>query len=140
MQVYKEVIRSKGLKATPARVAVLRILEDSSKPLDISTIIKMVSEDNVFADQATIYRIIENFLQKDLARRLQFHENKFFYEANRIEHHHAICESCGKIEDVSNCSIGRVEREIEKKSGFTVKTHSLEFFGICNNCNSQMLQ
>lgn len=134
MNLQKETIREKGLRITPARVAVLRVLENSGQPLDIANIYNQISKQHVDADQATVYRIIENFMQKDLVTRLQFNEKKFFYEAKKAEHHHAICTKCGKIEDVSVCNIPRLEREIERTKGFKVSMHSLEFFGTCVNC------
>lgn len=135
MNLQKELIRNKGLRVTPARVAVLNVLSEAQEPLDIASILQQISRRRIDADQATIYRIVENFIKKDLISRLQFQEKRFFYEAKREEHHHAICTNCGKIEDVSKCNIGRLENEIEKKSGFNVKSHSLEFYGICNGCS-----
>ncbi|MDO8269358.1 MAG: Fur family transcriptional regulator [Candidatus Levybacteria bacterium] len=136
MNIFSDAIRSKGLRVTPARIAVLSVLEDSEHPLDITGIISKVIKLKVDADQATIYRIIENFIDKDLVKRLQFREKKFYYEAKRYDHHHAICEKCGKIDDISNCSIDRVEREIERTKGFKVKSHSLEYFGTCKSCQT----
>lgn len=134
MNLQKELIRNKGLRVTPARVAVLSILSNSSKPLDIASIWEEISKKNIDADQATVYRIIENFIKKDLISRLQFQEKKFFYEVKREDHHHAICTNCGKIEDVSKCNIKRLEGEVEKNLGFRVDSHSLEFYGKCREC------
>lgn len=135
MNVYKESIKSKGLRITPARVAVLSILTDSRKPLDIASIYQEVSKRHVDADQATIYRIIDNFIEKDMIKRLQFGENKFYYEPSGVEHHHVLCTNCGKIEDVRKCNIKRLEKEILQNMNFTVKSHSLEFFGLCSDCS-----
>lgn len=135
METFKESIKSKGLKITPARLAVLSVLSESKKPLDIASIFLQISKRHVDADQATIYRIMENFNEHDLVKKLQFQEKKFYYEAKREEHHHAICTKCGKIEDVSRCNIRRLEREIEKNMNFNVTSHSLEFFGLCSECN-----
>ncbi len=137
MLPQKETIRSKGLRVTPARIAVLRTLEETNKPIDIASILSIVQRSKVDADQATIYRIVESFLEKNLISRIQFQEKKFFYESKRVEHHHAICEKCGKIEDVSNCSIKRTEQRIEEKIGFKVKSHNLEFFGLCLECKEK---
>ncbi len=134
ISIQKDTIRNKGLRVTPARIAVLRILEESQKPVDIATIYAEIAKHHVDADQATIYRIIDNFLEKNLITRIQFNKKKFFYEAKMPEHHHAICNECGKIEDISNCSIKRTESRIKEKIGFVVKSHSLEFFGVCSDC------
>lgn len=137
MQIQKDTIRQNGLRVTPARLAVLNILNNSAKPMDIMTIYEKVSKMHVDADQATIYRIVENFIKKDIIVKLQFQEKKFYYEAKMKDHHHAVCQKCGKIEDISNCSIPRIEREIERSKGFKVLSHSLEFFGLCANCQVQ---
>lgn len=127
-------IRKVGLRATPARVAVINIMENTSKPLDINELIQLLKQQNVDSDQATIYRIIENFYKKGVISRLQFQKNKFYYEMSREEHHHVICTNCSAIEDISNCAIDSVEKQIEKTKGFKVSSHSLEFFGLCKNC------
>ncbi len=138
MTFYKELIKSKGLRITPARIAVLQVLESSPHPIDIPALLKGVERKKILADQATIYRIIEHFIQKNLIKRIQFNEKKFYYEAKLYDHHHAICEKCHKVEDILRCSIDRIEREIEKNTGFRVKSHSLEYFGICKNCQIQL--
>jgi Fe2+ or Zn2+ uptake regulation protein len=134
MNTYKEVIKKHGLRITPARVAVLNILDNTDKPLDISSILTLLRGQKLAADQATIYRIIENFIERGLLTRLQFREKKFYYETKRKEHHHAICQKCGSIQDVTKCNIKRLEREIEKNMNFKVTSHSLEFFGVCALC------
>lgn len=131
---YSHTIRETGLKVTPARLAVIKFFDQTKKPAPIADIIKSLISQNIYADQATIYRIVENFYEKRLINKLQLQKRKFYYETNREEHHHAICNNCGKIEDISNCSLQRLEIEIEKKHNFKVESHSLEFFGTCSNC------
>lgn len=128
------IVRNLGLRATPARVAVMDIMEKTTKPLDVAEIINLLKKRKVDTDQATIYRIMDSFYDKGAITRLQFNDNKFRYEGKTSEHHHAICTHCGAIEDVSNCSIETLESQIEKTKGFKVENHSLEFFGLCKNC------
>lgn len=134
MNIQKELIKNKGLRVTPARVAVLDVLYQTGKPLDISQIYEYVLKRHVDADQATIYRIIENFMQKGIISKLQFQEKKFFYEVVRDDHHHAVCRKCAKIEDVSKCNSKRLEKEIFQLTGFSVESHSMEFYGLCREC------
>lgn len=131
----KEELREIELKATPTRLAVLSFLEKNNKPIDIGTIIEYLKEKYIAADQATIFRIINTFTNKGLTRQIQFHEGKARYElASRADHHHLICEKCGNIEDISDCNINALEKDIQKKKKFLVKSHSLEFFGLCPAC------
>ena len=130
----KDELRSFDLKATPARLGVLKLLETSDKPLDVAAIINYLEQHDIEADQATVFRIINLFTEKGLTKQIHLNEGKFRYElASREDHHHLICESCGMLEDIS-CSVEEIDQEIKQKKGFTVSHHSLEFYGICKNC------
>ena len=128
------LITQAGLKNTKTRQQVLELLLRESRPLDAIQIFELLKEQDNTVDQVTIYRILDIFFQKGIVERLQFQEGKFRYELSGEEHHHLICEKCGKIEDVSDCGLDQMEKTIKKKKGFLVKRHSLEFYGICTLC------
>lgn len=134
-QHHKSSLQTSGLKGTKPRLAVLHILEEENRPVDVTDITSSLEKHNIAADQATVYRILDTFVQKGLVHKLEFHEGKFRYEKAGMDHHHLICEQCGRIEDISDCNIPGLEKEIKKKKGFVVKRHSLEFFGVCKNCS-----
>ncbi len=134
---YKNELRQASLKVTPVRLAVLQLLEDSEKPVAVNTIIDYLKEREIDANPATVFRIVNMFTDKGITRQIQLNEGKFRYElSNKEDHHHLICEQCGAIEDISDCSIGELEKEIQHKKNFLVKKHSLEFFGLCKNCQA----
>jgi len=135
MHDCKEELRDMDLKATPARLAVLRLLEKIDKPVDVAGIIDYLRQQGIKADPATVFRIMNLFTDNGLAKQIQLNEGKFRYELGAKEdHHHLICENCGAIEDVSDCNIEALEKDIMKKKKFFIKHHSLEFFGVCNKC------
>lgn len=130
-----EQLKSLDLKITEPRMALLEILSLSSKPLDAEDIKKGLKEKNISADQATIYRILKTFSEKNIVHKIALEEGKTHYElANRPHHHHVVCTSCGTILDIEECGMESVEREIERKTGFTVLSHSFELFGKCSKC------
>lgn len=131
----KDELRTLSLKATPARLAVLRLLEQVGKPLDVAAIIAYLDEHNIRADPVTVFRIINVFTKLGLTRQVQLNEGKFRYElSSKADHHHFICENCGAIEDISDCGVDTLEEEIRQRKHFIVKNHSLEFFGVCKQC------
>lgn len=124
-----------NLKATPTRLAVLKLLENSKEPMDVAAIIEFLKKNKVKADPTTIFRIVNLLTQKGILKKVRFNEDKSRYEYGlRNDHHHLICQDCGEIEDISDCPIDLLEKEISKRKKFVIKTHSLEFFGICKNC------
>ncbi len=130
------MLHNSDLKVTSARVSVLSFLDHSDAPLDVDAIYEHVTSEHEEADRATIYRIIEMLYQKGIVKRLEFGEGKYRYELAGDDHHHLICENCGKIEDISDCGISEWEKEIKDKKKFNVKRHSLEFYGVCQQCQS----
>ncbi len=131
----KTELREVSLKATPTRIAVLHLLERANKPVDVASIIDYLKQKGVRADPATVFRIVNLFTQKRLTRQIHLNEGKFRYEPfSKEDHHHLICNICGSIEDISDCSIDMLEKEIQKEKKFLVENHSLEFFGICRQC------
>lgn len=134
---HKEELKELALKATPARKAVLDLLESSSKPLDIISVFEYLKKRKISSDIATVFRIINAFTDKGLTKKIEFREGKFRYELSAKEdHHHLVCNKCGNVEDVSDCNIKSLEKDIEKKKKFKVLNHSLEFFGLCSNCQN----
>ena len=131
----KTELNDVSLRATPARLALMTLLEKSDKPLDVHTMIKFLEKKDIKTDPATVFRIINMFTEKGLVKPIQLNEGKFRYELkNKTDHHHLVCEKCGEIEDISDCNIAILEKEISKKKKFLVKNHNLEFFGICKSC------
>ena len=79
--------------------------------------------------------MMNSFSSKGLVRKISLQESKLRYEHTAKEdHHHLICKNCENIEDFSGCNIPELEKEITKKKKFLVKSHSLEFFGLCKRC------
>lgn len=131
----KNELNEVDLRATPARIALMRLLESSDKPLDVQTMIAYLEKKNIKVDPATVFRIVNMFTDKGLLKPIQLQEGKFRYELEaKADHHHLVCTHCGDIQDISDCNIDMFEKNIEKKKQFKVTSHALEFFGICANC------
>ena len=140
MQEYAaamELLRSAGLRATQPRLRVLSILDESKYPLSVADIARTLKSPTV--DQVTVYRTLETFVQAGIVQHLELHQGRSFFElATREHHHHLVCRSCGKVEDVEGCDMEHFEKKVAKRSkNFdSVSSHALEFFGDCKECVS----
>jgi len=131
----KEELNQMELRATPARVAILQLLEFTKEPIDVTTVIEHLQKEDIATDPATVFRIMNMFTQKGIAIPIQFQEGKTRYElAGKIHHHHLVCENCGKVEDISISIIPTLEKEIQKKTELFNQKTFLEFFGVCSDC------
>lgn len=122
------------VEATPARVRILSTVMGADIPLEVTDVAAHVGD---AAHLATIYRTLEMYVKVGLLERVNFQEGKFRYEYVSRHHHHAVCEQCGKIEDVEDEGIEQIESRIKKDSGFMVRKHVIELFGICNKCQQK---
>lgn len=131
----KEELNASSLRATPARMAIMSLLETTNAPLDVQSMIEYLDKKDIKTDPATVFRIMNMFTAKGLVKPISFNEGKLRYELSAKEdHHHLICEECGTIEDISDCNIEGLEKDINKRKQFLVKRHALEFFGVCKQC------
>ncbi len=125
-----------NLKNTQARSAIYDFLIRSSSPVDVNQIIGFLRSKKLNTNKVTIYRNLDTLCKNGLLEKLEFGEGKFRYEFKKNHHHHLICTNCGKIEDVSGEYLSEIERKIKSENGFLIKSHVLEFYGLCRNCRS----
>lgn len=63
-------------------------------------------------------------------------EDGSLYRMCRAEehHHHLICRSCGRTEEIAGTDIERWAREVGEAHGFSDLDHTVEVFGTCQGC------
>lgn len=133
-QHIKDILRQAGYKATRPRVLVLRALQKTQKPLSIVGLHNNVGVTRV--DRATVYRTMNDLVQAGIVARVDTGHAHAHFELPQEHHHHLICTSCHKIEDVHACGISQAATKTLRQSNTfaSIDTHSLEFFGLCKQC------
>lgn len=132
----KTKLKKLNLRATPVRIAVMDFLEKTKKPVDVKIIISQLKKINIKVNPSTVFRMLNIFTKKGITAEVQLEKGKIHYElTTKGDHHHLVCEKCKKIEDITECIVPRLEKRIKEKSNFFVKSHFLEFFGLCRNCH-----
>lgn len=58
-------------------------------------------------------------------------------EAHVCHHHYLICRQCKKAEELDDCTVERMESDLRKRKGYQDISHSLQFFGICPDCQTR---
>lgn len=128
-------LKSSGHKMTPVRKSLIEVLLNSDTPLSIEEIGNLLESKDLTPNKTTLYREVEFLKEQGLLQEVNFSEGKKRYEISKDHHHHIICINCQTIKDVSmEQDLNQKEREIIQKMGFKPIGHSLEFFGLCQNC------
>jgi len=120
-------MRGRGYKATPQRVAVLRVLAEEQH--------QSLEEIRVRCPEVglvTVYRALDLLGELGIVRRLDLGDGAR-YELARDHLHHMICESCGDISEFDECPLDP-ELLPPKSADFEIRAHSLEVYGRCGAC------
>jgi Fur family transcriptional regulator, ferric uptake regulator len=131
---WKHTLKENRLRVTPARMAVLELLEKKDAPMDIQAILAELSASSIPCDQVTVYRMMETFVEKGMVKQVNFEDGKFRYEIEGEHHHHLVCEQCGSIQAIHDPCLAVSETEVKQKYNFQITRHHLEFFGLCQSC------
>jgi Fur family ferric uptake transcriptional regulator len=96
----RDLIRSKGLRATPARLAVCVALQKAEAPLTHAEVAKLL--DSRGTDQTTVFRNLTDLAEVGLLRRLEVGDHLYRFEwAGSTEHEgthaHFVCVDCGGV-------------------------------------------
>ncbi|MEO0530721.1 MAG: transcriptional repressor [Planctomycetota bacterium] len=97
----KESLRAAGLRATAARIAVMRRLADLGKPQSHAEVVEFLADSGF--DQSTLFRCLNELADAGLAVRLDLGDQVRRFElakpdgAGEAEHAHFMCVDCGTL-------------------------------------------
>ncbi|HIW21671.1 MAG TPA: transcriptional repressor [Candidatus Dorea intestinavium] len=145
-ELFKKMLKEKGLKVTNQRLLVLQVLgENKDKHLTAEDIYELVKEDYPEIGLATIYRTVQLLYDMRLVDRINLDDGYVRYEMGDMDgendkthhHHHLICEKCGKVIPFKDDRLDSLEVYIEEATGFLVLDHELKLYGICKECREK---
>lgn len=84
----------------------------------------------------TVYRNLNVLIEDGLIITVGNVNGEVRYDANTSNHSHFICTKCGRVDDVFlDLSIDSRYPEVEDITGGKVNGHTLNYFGLCDNCS-----
>ena len=117
------------------------IIYDALKALDHPTATEVygyVREQNPTVSRATVFRVLGGFADHGKARELRAAGSEVRYDYNVTPHYHARCECCGRVADVKTAGLDEGCLRASAEHGFSVRGYSVEFFGVCKNCQDSV--
>ena len=86
---------------------------------------------------ATVYKNLNRFLAAGLLQEMSVHHGSLRVEVNDHAHHHLVCSTCKKIEDIDSEQIGPLHVRGRLPKGFAVQRFSVDVIGLCAQCRSK---
>lgn len=130
----EERLRSRGLRVTRPRLAVLEVLAEGGH-LEVDDIATKVRQRLDSVSTQAVYDVLGALSRAGLARRIEPAGSPARYESRAGDnHHHVVCRSCGVIVDV-DCVVGRAPcLDPSTAHEFEVDEAEVTFWGICPTC------
>jgi len=134
MSSAEELLRSRGLRVTRPRLAVLEVLTGGGH-LDVDEIAGRVRGRLDSVSTQAVYDVLGALSRAGLARRIEPAGSPARFEARVGDnHHHIVCRSCGEITDI-DCAVGeRPCLDPGRTHGYEVDEAEVTFWGLCPDC------
>jgi Fur family peroxide stress response transcriptional regulator len=123
-----------GLKVTPQRLAVLRVLMRSHDHPAPEAVFQRVRDHLPSVSLATVYKVLASLEIAGLASRVGVPGDANRYDANRAPHHHLICTRCGAVADHEDP--GLAPALPSDLGGFVPSEARVQILGLCARCRS----
>ena len=126
-----QMLRSRGYRMTPQRLAVLQALHDGGH-LSPAQIFERVQKTGM--TETTVYRNLEFLAGNGVVLVADRGKGHLAYELSSQSHHHVICRICGAQMEIDPALLTPAISQIESETGYRLNTGHLTFFGLCPVC------
>jgi len=133
----QSVFKAKGLKCTPQRIAVYKVIDESRTHMSIEKIHADVKRVLPNVGLATIYRTLDSLIELGLIEKVHLEDGCHNFTTAFSGHRHAlVCKVCDQVVKYEDCPLEGIKETVSKKTGFKIDTHYLQLFGTCSECQA----
>tara|TARA_B100002052_G_C15764197_1_gene543843 strand:- start:601 stop:993 length:393 start_codon:yes stop_codon:yes gene_type:complete len=116
---------------------ILDIIEKAKEPLKAYSILFNVQKKGIKAP-LQVYRALEKLIKLGKIHKVESRNTFVACKNSNCEISKAtafsICESCEKVDEISDKSLSKYLSSYNDKKGMKFKKFNLEFFGLCKKC------
>jgi Fur family ferric uptake transcriptional regulator len=135
LQKLTRRLRQGDRRVTGPRQVIFDQLREQAHPRTIREIHTALPS---LCNLATVYRAMHLLEEMGMVKRFDFGDGTARFElvgeGEDGHHHHLICRQCSSVVEIDECFPAALEKKIARQNGFARLTHTLEFFGVCPEC------
>jgi Fur family ferric uptake transcriptional regulator len=124
-------LEARGHRVTPSRRAVIAAVLQQNEHFTVDDLLSCRG-----AGRATVFRTIRLLTEIGIVCRVLMEDGSLHYRVSERgkHHHHVVCSDCGRVQDLDQCAIADVMRDLSGATGFEIDGHWLELYGRCSEC------
>jgi Fur family ferric uptake transcriptional regulator len=140
IEQFTSALKSRGRFATKQRVRVLEYVLGTRDHFDAEDVLRALKTDKTPVSRATVYRALASLEKCNLVRKVSVGNGRWLFEKvpGKRHHQHIYCAECGKIMEFSEPMIEKRIEEVSRAGGFTLRDHSFQIAGLCNECKRRL--
>ncbi len=133
---FENICKTNGLKVTHQRLEIYRELLEATDHPSAESLYKRLEKRLPTLSLDTVYRTLGTFADLNLVHRLATVESQARYEALTTQHHHFVCDQCGKVVDFFWHAFDQVELPPGLSNIGTIDRSSVVVHGTCADCQA----
>lgn len=137
----EQLLRRRGVRATPQRVRVLTELLGEPNDLTAQQLHDRLRAGGGAIGLATVYRTLDALVDAELVEPLNhFRDSRCYRVCHEGHHHHLVCSRCHSIAELRDCALEAPLARAAAEHGFLATSHELEVIGVCADCREDDAQ
>ena len=124
--------RAAGLKVTPQRQLLFRLLHENTAHPTAETLYDVASREMPGISLRTVYQTLSDLASMGELNQIDLGTGASRFDPNTDEHHHVVCDVCGEVRDVYVA--GADKMTVSGLDGFAVHSTRIVFSGECPRC------
>ncbi len=132
MVLDKQILKDRGLKVTPQRIAVLDAMRNLRNHPTADCIIDFVRSNHPNIAAGTVYKTLDTFVELGIIKKVKTERDVMRYDAITEKHHHLYCIESDKIEDFIDEELDKVLENffaLKKIPNFSIDDIKLQITG-----------
>jgi Fe2+ or Zn2+ uptake regulation protein len=133
-------LRGRGLRATPQRVVLHRILRGIDGHITAEELLARATAQLPSVSLPTIYAALALLEDMGHVQRVSALGGTAIYDTRRSAHHHVVCRVCGTVEDLEAPADTWAVVRAAEADGFTSLSAQVTVQGVCARCAAHVAE
>ena len=131
------LLHARGQRVTPQRLVIHRALRQRDRHLTADEVRETVKHDLPGTSTPTVYATLDLLADLGLIRRVDAGSGPALYDGRTEPHHHAVCRSCGRVEDIDAAADLAPLDRAARTAGFAPTQIDVVVSGLCADCAAE---
>ncbi|MFN6570720.1 Fur family transcriptional regulator [Dendronalium sp. ChiSLP03b] len=119
---------------TRSQERILNLLKTIKQGISAQDIYVELRNCNQSMGLATVYRSLEALKLEGMVQLRTLANGEALYSLAQQDKHHLTCLQCGTSIPIHQCPVHDLEDQLQSSHKFKIFYHTLEFFGLCGQC------